>query len=116
MSDRTGAVFDLGYKPYTGDRLGRAGAIRAIIADGVRRVLGLRRKARKKVYPWSMVGLAIVPAAVFGGLDGELVTVVGDYGEAVGVEAGGCLTERAVTDGGAGDEGEVVAAGELGQG
>ena len=63
MSERTGAVFDLGYKPYEGQRLGRSGAIRTIIKDGVRRVLGLRRKARKKIYPWSMVGLAILPAA-----------------------------------------------------
>jgi ABC-2 type transport system permease protein len=68
MSDRTGAVFDLGYKPYGGTRLGRAGAIKTIIKDGIRRVLGIRRKARKKVYPWSMVALAIIPAAVFVGL------------------------------------------------
>ena len=68
MSDRTGAVFDLGYKPYGGTRLGRAGAIKTIVKDGIRRVLGIRRKARKKVYPWSMVALAIIPAAVFVGL------------------------------------------------
>ena len=68
MNEQTGAVFDLGYKPYEGERLGRSGAIRAIVRDGVRRVLGLRRKARKKVYPWSLVALAILPAAVFVGL------------------------------------------------
>ncbi len=68
MSDRSGAVFDLGYKPYEGTRLGRSGAIRTILKDGVRRVLGIRRKARKKIYPWSMVALAILPAAVFVGL------------------------------------------------
>ncbi len=68
MTERTGAVFDLGYKPYEGQRLGRSGAIRTIIKDGVRRVLGLRRKARKKVYPWSLVGMAFIPAAVFVGL------------------------------------------------
>lgn len=68
MADRTGAVFDLGYKPYEGERLGRSGAIKAIIKDGVRRVMGLRRKARKKVYPWGLVVIAILPAAVFVGL------------------------------------------------
>ena len=68
MSDRTGAVFDLGYKPYEGERLGRSGAIRGIVKDGMRRVLGLRRKARKKVYPWSLVVLATLPAVVFVGL------------------------------------------------
>jgi ABC-2 type transport system permease protein len=68
MNEQTGAVFDLGYKPHEGERLGRSGAIRAIVKDGIRRVLGLRRKARKKVYPWTLVVLAILPAAVFVGL------------------------------------------------
>jgi ABC-2 type transport system permease protein len=68
MDDPTGAVFDLGYKPYEGERLGRSGAIRAIVKDGMRRVLGLRRKARKKVYPWTLVVFAVLPAVVFVGL------------------------------------------------
>ncbi len=68
MSDRTGVVYDLGYQPYEGQRLGRAGAIKAMIKDGLRRTFGIRRKARKKVYPWSLVALAFLPAAVFVGL------------------------------------------------
>ncbi|MDJ0663528.1 MAG: hypothetical protein QNJ75_03135 [Acidimicrobiia bacterium] len=68
MSDRTGVVYDLGYQPYEGQRLGRAGAIRAMIKDGLRRTFGIRRKARKKVYPWGLVSLAFLPAAVFVGL------------------------------------------------
>jgi ABC-2 type transport system permease protein len=68
MSDQTGAVFDLGYKPYEGTRLGRSGAIRAIIKDGMRRVMGIRRKARRKVYPWTLVAFAVLPAVVFIGL------------------------------------------------
>jgi ABC-2 type transport system permease protein len=68
MSDETGAVFDLGYKPYEGTRLGRSGAIRAMIKDGMRRVMGIRRKARRKVYPWTLVAFAVLPAVVFVGL------------------------------------------------
>jgi ABC-2 type transport system permease protein len=67
VSDRTGVVYDLGYAPHTGERLGRRGAIKAIIKDGVRRVLGLRRKARKKVFPWILFGIATIPAVVFVG-------------------------------------------------
>ncbi len=67
MSDR-GVVFDLGYVPHEGPRLGRLGAVRAVIKDGVRRVLGLRRKARRKVMPWLLFTLALLPAAVFVGL------------------------------------------------
>lgn len=67
MTDRTGVVYDLGYAPHTGARLGRRGAIRAIVKDGVRRVLGLRRKARKKVFPWLLFSIATLPAVVFVG-------------------------------------------------
>lgn len=68
MTDRTGVVYDLGYKPHDGPRLGRSGAITAMLKDGLRRSFGIRRKARKKVYPWFLVILAFVPAAVFVGL------------------------------------------------
>jgi len=67
MSDR-GVVFDLGYKPHEGPRLGTPGAFRAIVKDGLRRVLGLRRKARKKVMPFALLGIALLPAVVFVGL------------------------------------------------
>jgi len=68
VSGRGGVVFDLGYKPHEGPRLGRLGAVRAVIKDGVRRVLGLRRRARKKVLPWLLFSIALLPAAVFVGL------------------------------------------------
>ena len=67
MSDR-GVVFDLGYVPYEGARLGTGAAVRATIRDGIRRVLGLRRKARKKILPWMLVAIALIPAIVFVGL------------------------------------------------
>ena len=57
-----GTVYDLGYAPHEGARLGRSGAIRAIFVDGLRRSLGLRRKARSKVLPWALIAAAVVPA------------------------------------------------------
>lgn len=68
MSDSTGAVYDLGYEPYGGERRGRGGARRTIVADGIRRVLGLRRKARRKILPWTLVIIAVIPAVVAVGL------------------------------------------------
>jgi len=59
-----GTVYDLGYVPHEGPRLGRSGAIRAIVKDGVRRALGLRRKPREKLMPWLLIGAAVVPATV----------------------------------------------------
>ena len=67
-SELTGVVYDLGYVPHDGARLGRTAAIRAMVIDGVRRVMGIRRKARRKVFPWLMFGIAVIPAVVFVGL------------------------------------------------
>lgn len=58
-----GTVYDLGYTPHEGPRLGRAAAVRAMFFDGSRRALGLRRKAWAKVLPWGLIAAAIVPAA-----------------------------------------------------
>ncbi len=63
-----GVVFDLGYRPHEGERLGRSGARRALYKDGLRRVLGLRRKARRKVFPIVLIGTALMPALFFVGL------------------------------------------------
>jgi hypothetical protein len=60
-----GIIYDLRYTPHEGPRLGRSGAIRAMIVDGTRRVLGLRRKHLTKVLPWALIAAAIVPAMFF---------------------------------------------------
>jgi ABC-2 type transport system permease protein len=61
-------IYDRGYRAYEGQLTGRRGARRAIVRDGIRRVLGLRRKARRKVLPWGLLALGLVMAAVFIGL------------------------------------------------
>ncbi|MDH3607096.1 MAG: hypothetical protein OER12_08870 [Acidimicrobiia bacterium] len=57
-----GAIFDLDYRRYEGERSGRRKIRWAIVRDGVRKVLGLRRKARRKIIPWGLIILAVVPA------------------------------------------------------
>lgn len=63
-----GRVYDLGYTPHEGERLGRSGAMRAILKDGLRRAMGIRRKARTKILPWLLTGFAMIPAVVMLGL------------------------------------------------
>jgi len=63
-----GAVFDLGYQPHDGPRLGRRGAFMATVRDGIRRILGIRRKARKKVMPWVLFSIALLPVVAVVGL------------------------------------------------
>lgn len=66
MTER-GVVFDLGYVPYEGERRSRRGAIRTTYRDGLNRVFGIRRRARKKILPWMLVSFAVLPAIVFVG-------------------------------------------------
>jgi ABC-2 type transport system permease protein len=59
-----GAIFDLDYRRYEGTRTGRTKIRWAIVRDGVRKVLGFRRKARRKIIPWLLIAAALLPAIV----------------------------------------------------
>lgn len=65
MADRV--IFDRGYRKYDGPRQGPSGARQAVYRDGVRRVLGLGRKARRKVFPWALIAIALIAAAIIVG-------------------------------------------------
>ena len=59
-----GTIYDIGYRRYDGPRLGRGGAIGAVVGAGVRAVFGFGRSGRSKIIPWGAVILAIMPAIV----------------------------------------------------
>lgn len=60
----TGAVYDRGYRPYDGERGGRTASRYALLRLSMRRATGLRRSWRQKVFPWTLLGIAAVPAVV----------------------------------------------------
>jgi len=60
----TGAIHDIGYRRYPGERLGRAYAARSLFVDGVRTVFAVGRTGRARLAPLLLGGAAIVPAAV----------------------------------------------------
>lgn len=60
----TGAVYDRGYRPFEGERGGRAQARLALWRASIRRALGLRRSWRQKVAPFALLAIAVVPAIV----------------------------------------------------
>jgi len=64
----TGQIYDLGYTPHEGERLGRSGAMRAITKDGIKRALGIGRKARSKIIPMGLILAAMTPAVVLVGI------------------------------------------------
>lgn len=78
MTDQV--IFDRGYRTYEGPRTGPPGARRAVYKDGLRRILGLGRKARLKIFPWSLISIALISAAVFIGIH----WAIGDIAESVG--------------------------------
>jgi ABC-2 type transport system permease protein len=59
-----GAVYDRGYRPYAGPRGSRREAAFAVWRLTVRRALGLRRSWRQKVFPWSLLAIATLPAVI----------------------------------------------------
>jgi ABC-2 type transport system permease protein len=86
MTDQV--IYDRGYRTYEGERTGPAGARKAVYKEGIRRVLGLGRKAREKVYPWVMIATAVGMAAIvigvhwfIGDLAESLAEGVPSYGE-----------------------------------
>ena len=62
--ESTGTIYDIGYRGYDGPRLGRRGAMGAILTAGLRSIFGLGRSGRSKILPWGAVILATIPAVV----------------------------------------------------
>ena len=62
--DGRAVIVDRGYRHYEGVRTGRRGAIRAIVREGYRRVIGLRRKARSKLLPWTLITIALASVVI----------------------------------------------------
>jgi ABC-2 type transport system permease protein len=75
MTDPTAAtpagssvIHDLGYRPYTGPRLGEQAIARALVLTGFRNTFGLGRSAKSKVLPFILLALNIFPAVIIVGV------------------------------------------------
>jgi ABC-2 type transport system permease protein len=67
MSD-TARILDRGYRHYNGERRGVRGAMRSVVLESIKRVLGIRRSFWAKLVPILTAFIAYVPAIVFVGL------------------------------------------------
>lgn len=63
-----GSIFDLGYQAYTGPRLGRRSAVRALFSQSIRACFGIGRGGRAKIAPFTLAALAILPAVLAVGI------------------------------------------------
>ena len=59
-----GSIYDLGYRPYEGHRLGRGRRLLALYVFSLRAIFGLGRSALAKVFPTGLALLALAPAIV----------------------------------------------------
>src|SRR5690606_38985936 len=62
--DSASSIYDLGYRRYEGERLGRGQAISALYMESLRGAFGLGRSAAAKVAPAVLIGIALFPALV----------------------------------------------------
>ncbi|MFE6049689.1 ABC transporter permease [Kitasatospora sp. NPDC056446] len=60
----TGVIHDIGYRGYTGPRLGRGYATRSLFTQSLRATYGLGRSGKSKVLPMLVLGVVTVPAFV----------------------------------------------------
>jgi len=58
----SGVIHDIGYRPYTGPRLGRRYATRSLYVQSLRAAFGLGRSGKSKVLPFLLLGGMIAPA------------------------------------------------------
>ncbi len=59
-----GTIYDIGYRPYDGERLGRRFAIWSLYVLSLRNAFGLGRGTLPKVLAFGLVVLAFIPAVV----------------------------------------------------
>ena len=64
MSTPGGVIHDIGYRPYTGPRLGEGSVFSALYLISLRNAYGLGRSARSKVMPFLLLGLNLIPMII----------------------------------------------------
>ena len=64
----TGVIHDLGYRPYSGPRLGEGPVAWSFFRTGLRNTYGMGRSGRSKVLPMGLFGLMLLPALILVGV------------------------------------------------
>jgi ABC-2 type transport system permease protein len=63
-ADRGSNIYDLGYRRYDEERLGRRYAVWALYLESLRGAFGLGRSTAAKIAPMVLIGVALVPALI----------------------------------------------------
>jgi ABC-2 type transport system permease protein len=79
MSRPDGVIHDIGYRRYTGPRLGRRHATTALYVHSLRTAFGLGRSAKAKIFPGIVIALAFAVAVVAVAIRAQTDEVVMTY-------------------------------------
>jgi len=81
VTTQTSVIHDIGYKPYTGPRLGRRQILRALYVHSLRSVFGFGRGPRAKIVPFFVALVLLLPAAlnVYASSAGKALVLVPDH-------------------------------------
>ncbi|MEJ3743850.1 ABC transporter permease subunit [Actinomycetes bacterium KLBMP 9797] len=81
MPDVTSVIHDIGYQRYAGVRLGRRYVVASLYTHGLRTAFGLGRSAKAKIFPWFLVGVVGIVAAVVAAIRAQTGQIVLSYGQ-----------------------------------
>lgn len=81
MPDMTSVIHDIGYQRYQGQRLGRRYVFGSLYAHGLRTAFGFGRTAKAKIFPWFLVGVVGIVAAVVAAIRAQTGQVVLSYAQ-----------------------------------
>jgi ABC-2 type transport system permease protein len=73
----SGVIHDLGYRSYTGPRLGEGPVAWAFFLTGLRNAYGLGRSGRSKALPMILLGMMLLPALILTGVLVQARSVLG---------------------------------------
>ncbi|QDO87771.1 ABC transporter permease [Ornithinimicrobium ciconiae] len=60
----SGVIHDIGYRPYSGPRLGTGAAARSLFVTGVLNAYGIGRSGKAKALPMTLLVMMVIPAAI----------------------------------------------------
>jgi ABC-2 type transport system permease protein len=78
-AEENGVIHDIGYQRYDGPRLGPGFAVRSLYLHGLRTAFGLGRSGKAKVFPWIVIGIVFLVAAVVTAIRGQVGEPVMSY-------------------------------------
>jgi ABC-2 type transport system permease protein len=84
MNERYGEVFDRGYKPYEGPRLGRRHAVWALTLYSMKRAMGIKKGWTSKIVPFVIYAAAALTALVPVGIESFINRQIMQYDEFFG--------------------------------